>query len=290
MTSFASISGAGAQTDLMVLFFLLETLGNETIEDVMIELTAGDGHKFSAYRADPAEAPKGAVVVVQEVFGVNPHIRKIADSYAAKGYVAIAPSLFDRVKAGVELGYDEGSLAEGLSLMQRAGLEQPLGDIQATVDAVKSAGKVAIVGYCWGGYLAYVSANRVSGVACAVGYYGGGIESDYREKRKVPTLLHFGENDPLIPFEQVTQFRAHRPEVSAFAYAAGHGFNCDERESYNEEAAQTARERTLFWISQYVEGQPPITLKNAGAYAQQKTDKKKKKKAAAGDDLGPPMD
>lgn len=256
----------------------------------MIELTAGDGHTFSAYRADPAGAPKGAVLVLQEVFGVNPHIRKIVDSYAAKGYVAIAPSLFDRVKSGVELGYDEDSLAAGLSLMQQVGVERTLGDIQATVDAVKGAGKVAVVGYCWGGYLAYVSANRVNGIACAVGYYGGGIENDHREKRKIPTLLHFGENDPLIPFEEVTQFRAYRPEVSAFAYPAGHGFNCDERDSYDAEAAQKALERTLFWISQYVEGQPPITLKNAGAYAQQKTDKKKKKKADAGDDLGPPMD
>src|SRR6266545_2498799 len=141
----------------------------------MIELTAGDAHKFSAYRADPADTPKGAVVVIQEIFGVNPHIRKLADSFAAKGYVAIAPSLFDRVKTGVELEYDEGGLSDGLDLVKQVGTQWPLGDIQATVDAVKSAGKVAIVGYCWGGYLAYVCANRVSGVACAIGYYGGGI-------------------------------------------------------------------------------------------------------------------
>lgn len=256
----------------------------------MIELTAGDAHKFSAYRADPAGTPKGAVVIIQEIFGVNPHIRKLADSFAAKGYVAIAPSLFDRVKAGVELGYDESSLAEGLGLVKQVGTQGALGDIQATVDAVRSAGKVAIVGYCWGGYLAYISANRISGIACAIGYYGGGIVDDYREKRKVPTLLHFAENDPLIPFEEVIQFRAHRPDVSAFSYPGGsHGFNCDERDSYNEEAAQKALDRTLFWISQYVEGQAPIALKNAGSYAQAKTDKKKKKKAAA-DDLGPPMD
>jgi carboxymethylenebutenolidase len=256
----------------------------------MIELTAGDAHKFSAYRADPAGTPKGAVVIIQEIFGVNPHIRKLADSFAAKGYVAIAPSLFDRVKAGVELGYDESSLAEGLGFVKQVGTQGALGDIQATVDAVRSAGKVAIVGYCWGGYLAYISANRISGIACAIGYYGGGIVDDYREKRKVPTLLHFAENDPLIPFEEVIQFRAHRPDVSAFSYPGGsHGFNCDERDTYNEEAAQKALDRTLFWISQYVEGQAPIALKNAGSYAQAKTDKKKKKKAAA-DDLGPPMD
>jgi carboxymethylenebutenolidase len=255
----------------------------------MIELTASDGHKFSAYRADPADAPKGAVVVVQEIFGINPHIRKVTDGFAAKGYIAIAPSLFDRVKAGVELGYDEDGFSQGLGLMQQVGAELPLGDIQATVDAVSSAGKVAIVGYCWGGYLAYVSGNRVNGLACAVGYYGSGVENAYQEKRKIPTLLHFGEIDPLIPFEQVTQFRARRPDVSAFSYQAGHGFNCDERDGYNAEAAQKALERTLFWISQYVEGQPPVMLKNAGTYAQQKSDKKKKKKKDA-DDLGPPMD
>jgi carboxymethylenebutenolidase len=256
----------------------------------MIELTAGDGHTFSAYRADPSGAPKGAVVVLQEVFGVNPHIRTITDAFAAKGYLAIAPSLFDSVRPGVELGYDEASLYEGASLAQQVGKERALGEIQATVDAVKSAGKVAIVGYCWGGYLAYAAGNRVSGLACAVGYYGGGVVDDHGEKRKVPTLLHFGENDPLIPFEAMSQFRAHRPDVSVFSYPdAAHGFNCDQRDGYQEDAALKALDRTLFWISQYVEGQPPIALKNSGAYAQAKVDKKKKKKETA-DDLGPPMD
>ncbi len=256
----------------------------------MIELTASDAHKFSAYRADPTDAPKGAVVVVQEPFGVNPHIRKIADAFAAKGYVAIAPSLFDRAQTGIELGYDDAGLSAGLDLMQQVGTERSLADIQATVDAVKSVGKVAIVGYCWGGYLAYLAANRVNGIACAIGYYGAGIVDDRREKRKIPTLLHFAENDPLIPFDDVVQFRAYRPDVSAFCYpAATHGFNCDERDSYDEAAAHAALDRTLFWISQYVEGQPPIALKNAGTYAQAKIDKKKKKKSAA-DDFGPPMD
>lgn len=256
----------------------------------MIELTAGDGHKLSAYRADPDGTPKGAVVVVQDIFGINPQIRKITDEFAAKGYVAIAPSLFDAVKADVALGYDEGGRAEGLELAQRVGTERAIADIQQAVDAVKSTGKVTIVGYGWGGYLTYLSANRVSGVACTVAYYGDGIVDDYREKRKVPTLLHFGENDPLIPFEEVGQFRSQRPDVSAFSYpGAAHAFNCDDRDSYHDEAATAARERTLLWISQYVEGQPPIALKNAGAYAQAKVEKKKKKKEAA-DDLGPPMD
>ena len=254
----------------------------------MIELTAGDGHKFSAYRADPDGTPKGAVVVVQDFFGINPQIRKIADQFAAKGYIAIAPSLFDSVKTDVALGYDEGGLAEGVELTQQVGTDRAIGDIQQAVDAIKSAGKVTIIGYGWGGYLAYLSANRVSGVACTVGYYGDGIVEDYREKRKVPTLLHFGEDDPRIPFEDVGQFRAHRPDVSAFSYpGAAHAFNCDDRDSYNGEAAKAALERTLVWISQYVEGQPPVLLKNAGAYAQAKVEKKKKKKEGA-DDLGPP--
>jgi len=255
----------------------------------MIELTASDGHKFSAYRADPADTPKGGVVVLQEIFGVNSHIRQITDSFAAQGYVAIAPALFDRVRTGVELGYAETDFSTGMDLMKQAGAEGPLDDIQTTVDSVKSAGKVAIVGYCWGGYLAYVSANHVDGLACAIGYYGAGVENEYQGKRKIPTLLHFGERDPLIPFEDVIQFRANRPDVSAFTYpAAGHGFNCDERDSYDEQAAQKALEHTLFWISQYVVGQPPVTLKNAGSYAQAKTDKKKTKKKEAADDLGPP--
>ncbi len=255
----------------------------------MIELTADDGHKFSAYRVDPAETPKGAVVVLQETYGINSHIRKLADSFAAKGYVAIAPSLFDRVKPNVELGYDEPGMTEGLNVASQIATQEALRDIQAAVDAVKEIGKVAVVGYSWGGYLAYASAKDVKGLACAVAYYGNGIEDDLDGRRKIPTLVHFGESDVVIPFDKATQFRRRRPDVSAFSYpAAGHGFNCDERNSFNADAAEAALDRTLFWISQFVVGQEPVQLKNAGAYAMAKTDKKKKKEATA--DLGPPMD
>lgn len=255
----------------------------------MIELTASDGASFSAYRADPADAPKGAVVVLQDVFGVTPEIRKIADAFAARGYVAIAPCLFDRVKPGISLAHDDLGKAEGAAISAEVRKDQAISDIQVTVDAVKDAGKVAVVGYCWGGDLAYTAANKVSGIACVIGYDGGGAVTDYREKRKVPTLLHFGENDPELPLEQITQFRAWRPDVSAFTYpGAAQGFGCNERGSHREDAAEKALERTLFWISQYVEGQKPILLKNAGAYAQAKTEKKKKKKGD--DDLGPPME
>jgi carboxymethylenebutenolidase len=229
----------------------------------MIELTASDGTSFSAYRADPP-------------------------AYAARGYVAIAPSLFDRVKPGVVLGHDDAGQADGAAISREVNKDQAISDIQAAVDAVKGAGRIAIVGHCWGGDLAYAAANRVNGIACVVGYDGSETVADYREKRRVPTLLHFGENDPQLPMEQITQFRAHRPDVSAFTYpGAAQGFGCDERNSYREDAAQKALERTLLWISQYVEGQPPVLLKNAGAYAQAKTEKKKKKKD---EDLGPPMD
>jgi carboxymethylenebutenolidase len=255
----------------------------------MIDITSSDGHSFSAYRADPGDAAKGAVIVLQEFFGLNSYIQKEADRFAAKGYVAIAPSLFDREKKGVSLAYDQTGLSEGIELTKSIGIAHALDDIQATIDSVANVGKVAIVGYSWGGYLAYLSANRVRGLSCAVGYYGPGIPQDSSEKRKVPTLLHFGEADFYIPFEDVVQFRANRPEVSAFSYPnAGHGFHCDEREAYNAQAAEVSLERTLFWISQFVEGQPPIALKNSGSYAQQKTDKKKKK--SDGDDMGPPME
>jgi carboxymethylenebutenolidase len=256
----------------------------------MIEITADDGTSFSAYRADPNAPPKGAVVILQDVFGITPEIQRITDAFAANGYIAIAPSLFDRVKPGVSLGHDEAGQADGATIVEQLSKDQAISDIQATVNAVRDAGKVAVVGYCWGGDLAYAAANRVSGIACVVGYDGSETASDYREKRKVPTLLHFSESDPRIPLEQITQFRAWRPDVSAFTYpGAAQRFGCDARDGNREDAVQTALDRTLRWISQYVEGQPPILLKNAGAYAQAKVDKKKKKKGGD-DDLGPPME
>jgi carboxymethylenebutenolidase len=255
----------------------------------MIELTASDEHKLSAYRADPSGIPKGAVVVVHDIFGINPHIRKVTDDFAASGYIAIAPSLFDRAKSGATLGYDDAANAEGLQLKEQVGREGPLADIRAAVDAVGSAGKIAIVGYGWGGYLAYRSANEIGGLACSIGYYSGEIVDQPGAKRKIPTLLHFGKDDLEIPYDAVIQFSARRPDVSAFSYSAGHGFDCVQRDGYDAEEEKKALGRTLFWISQYVEGQPPIALKNAGAYAQAKTDKKKGKKKG-GDDLGPPLD
>ncbi len=235
----------------------------------MIELTAADGHAFSSYRSDPADAPKGGVIVLQAAYGVNGHIRSVADAFAAQGYLAIAPALFDRVEKGVELAYGEAGLAAGLEMVKQTGENGALADIQAAVDAAGSAGKVAVVGYGWGGYLSFLSANQVNGLACAISYFGEEIVDELREKRRIPTLLHFGESEP------VSQFRARRPDVSVYCYAA-----------HDEPAAQLALDRTLFMISQYVEGQPAIAMKNSGAYLAQKPEKKKKTAAAVND--GPP--
>ncbi|MGJ4904077.1 dienelactone hydrolase family protein [Bradyrhizobium sp. HKCCYLRH2060] len=246
-----------------------------------IKLTASDGHTFQAFRADPTDAPKGAIVVLPDGADAAGRLRKIADAFAASGYVVIAPELSP--PAAIE------STVEGEPAKSVPDPATPLlAEVQSTVDSVKDCGKVAVVGFGAGGGLAYDAANRVSGVACAVSYYATGVVNAAGAKRKIPTLLHFGEADIVVPFAEVTMFRAYHPEVSAFSYPnAAHAFD-GNGETYDESAAALAHERTLAWISQYVVGQPPITLKNAGAYALAKTDKKKKKKAD--DDMGPPTD
>jgi carboxymethylenebutenolidase len=250
-----------------------------------IDLTATDGHTFTAYRVGPADTPKGAVVLLQDIPGADGKTSRIADAFAADGYLAIVPTFTEPPAVD---GEPEAEGAAEKAAEDAA--SQLLAEIQSTVDSVKACGKVALVGYGVGGGLAYTAANRINGLACAVSYYGTGIVDNYGEKRKIPILLHFGEADPLVPFDEVSQFRAYRPEVSAFSYpGAAHEFDTDGNASYDESAAKLALDRTMAWISQYVVGQPPIALKNAGAYAQAKVDKKKKTKSAA-DDMGPPMD
>lgn len=256
----------------------------------MMELTTGSAQKFSAYRADPEGAPKGAVIVLHDVHGLDSRIRQFTDGFAEKGYVAVAPSLFDPLRPNAEFGRDPDGETEGRSLKAQLDGDWPIAAIQATVDAMKPSGKVAVVGYSWGGTLAYLAANKVSGLACAVGYTAEDILDGAREKRRIPTLLHFAEKDQLMPDEAIIQFRAQRPDVSTFLYPdARHNFPVPESGDYDDAAAVTALERTLFWISQYVEGQGPVMLKNAGSYAQAKSDKKGKKKSGA-DDMGPPLD
>ena len=223
-----------------------------------IGLKASDGFLLGGYRADPPKEsnggkPKGCLVVIQEIFGVNHHIRNVCDRFAALGYAAVAPAMFDRAKADVELGYDKPAMDEGVKLRAAIKLEDSLKDVQAAIDAAKSAGKVGVVGYCWGGSLAFLAATRLSGLTCAVGYYGGKIASHKDENPKVPTILHFGEQDHGIPMTDVEKVKAARPEVKVYTWPAGHGFSCDERASYDAASHEKALKITLDFFRQNLE-------------------------------------
>jgi len=222
-----------------------------------ITLTAADGFESSAYVSEPPHAPKGAIVVLQEIFGVNSHIRSIADGYAAAGYLAIAPSTFDRVEPGVQLGYTPEDMKRGSGLKAAVEALPPPGvlqDIQAAVDFAASAGKVGIVGYCWGGLLVWRAAEQVRGLSAAVAYYGGGMTMGSEPSRRpaVPTMAHFGDQDTHISLESVKAFEQAQPEVEVHLYAANHGFNCDQRGSYDAGAAATALERSLYHFGKHV--------------------------------------
>ena len=210
-----------------------------------ITLAAKDGHKLQAYRADPAGKPRGALVVLQEIFGVNKHMRRLADDFAREGYVAVTPALFDRVEKGIELGYDAKSVESGRDIRAKVPLDGTLADLRAAIDYAKQFGKVGVIGYCWGGGLAFLAATRLDGVAAAVGYYGGLVAANAQEKPRVPVMLHFGDSDQSIPMADVEKVKQARPDVTTYVYKAGHGFACDERGSYNAEATKTALERTL---------------------------------------------
>jgi carboxymethylenebutenolidase len=217
-----------------------------------IELAASDGFRLSAYRADPAGHPRGGIVIAQEIFGVNRHIRGVCDGFAADGYLAIAPALFDRCERGVDIGYTEADIARGRALKARAALEPALTDIAAARDVAKEAGNVAVVGFCWGGYVAWMVAARLAGFACAIPYYGGGMTDAIDVTLRCPVMAHFGERDAGIPVAGVQQLMAAHPDAKVFLYAAGHGFNCDVRASFDAAAAAQARARTLEFLRQHV--------------------------------------
>ena len=217
-----------------------------------IELSAADGHRLSAYRADPAAKPRGGVVVIQEIFGVNSHIKSVADGYAADGYLAIAPATFDRVQRGVDLGYTADDIAKGRALKDKSPADAAMMDIEAAVKAAAAAGKVGIVGYCWGGLLAWLASARVPGLACAAPYYGGGMPDHIGIAPRCPVMAHFGERDQHIPLEGVKKLAAAHPQHTVHVYAADHGFNCDQRGSFDAPSAKLARERTLAFFRQHV--------------------------------------
>ncbi len=217
-----------------------------------IELTASDGHTLAAWRAEPGGTPRGALVVAQEIFGVNSHIRGICDGFAADGYVAIAPALFDRYERGVDIGYTPPDVARGRELKALARADVALLDLAAARVAASSAGKVGVIGYCWGGYLAWLASARLQGFACAVPYYGGGMTDAIAEVPGCPVMAHFGERDSMIPVAGVKALAAAHPAAQVYLYPADHGFNCDQRGSYDAASARLARERTLAFLRQNI--------------------------------------
>ena len=220
-------------------------------------LTSADGFTFSAYVAKPEGTPRGAIVVLQEIFGVNSHIRAVADRFAAQGYLAVAPATFERVKTGVELGYTADDTSAGMAL--KSAVEalpdtEVLQDIQAAIDhaAKLGGGKVGIIGFCWGGLLAWRSACLLKGLSAAVPYYGGGITSQTEIARQpqCPVMAHFGDRDHWIPMEGIEAFKQAHPDVAVHVYSADHGFNRDQPGSHDEAAATLARERTLAFLAE----------------------------------------
>lgn len=218
----------------------------------MIRLTAADGHGFGAYHAQPRDMRAGGVIVVQEIFGVNAHIRDVCDWLAEAGYEAVAPALFDRLTPGVDLGYDEAGITEGRELVGRLGWETPVTDIRAAAQFLDPDLRVGVVGYCWGGTITWLAACRLP-IACAAPYYGRQIIDFVDEKPQCPMVMHFGAVDPLIPQDVVERIGEAHPDIPIHVYeGAGHGFNCDRRADWRPEAASLARARTLALFARHL--------------------------------------
>lgn len=226
-------------------------MGNK-MRGEMIRLTSADGHSFGAYIARPNGTPRGAIIVVPEIFGVNHHIRAVTERFTADGYLAIAPALFDRFERNVDMSYTPDAVARGRAIKVQVTIEMAMADLATTRDYVAHAGKVGIVGYCWGGFITWLASAYLPGISCAVPYYGGGMLEHQEIQPKVPVMAHFGEKDAILPVVGVRQLAAKHPSAQIFIYAADHGFNCDERGSYNQAAADLARERTLAFFRQHV--------------------------------------
>jgi carboxymethylenebutenolidase len=217
-----------------------------------LTLTASDGHRLGAYRADPNGAPRAGIVVIQEIFGVNHHIRNVCDRFAAEGYAAVAPALFDRIQKDYQSGYSPEEIERSRKFVANPDWDAMLRDTQAAIDEGKSAGPVAITGFCMGGTIAFLAATRLDGLYASVGYYGGRIVAFADEKPRCPTQLHFGEQDQSIPMADVETIKKKRPDCDIHVYKdAGHGFHCDERGSFHQSSSAVAWERTLAWLSRW---------------------------------------
>jgi len=218
-----------------------------------IKLTASDNFQLGGYRADPVTAPKAAVVVIQEIFGVNHHIRAVCDRFAGNGYVAIAPAIFDRIEPNFQSGYSPEEVAVARKFVANPDWPAMLRDSQAAIDAAKDVGPVGMIGFCLGGSVAYAAATKLSGLSAAIGYYGGAIVRFADDAPKVPTQLHFGEKDAGIPLGDVDIIRAKRPDLEIHVYpGAQHGFNCDERASYDPASSGIAKQRSLDFFARHL--------------------------------------
>ncbi|HEX7792243.1 MAG TPA: dienelactone hydrolase family protein [Afipia sp.] len=218
-----------------------------------VTLTASDGFKLGGYRADPAGAPKGAIVVIQEIFGVNSHIRNVCDRLANEGYVAIAPAIFDRIEPDFQSGYSPDEVAVARKFVAAPDWPAMLRDTQAAIDSTKGVGAIGIIGFCLGGSLAYAAATKLSGLSAAVGYYGGAVVRFADDKPTVPTQLHFGEKDSGIPLSDVETIKTKRPDVDIFVYSgAQHGFGCDERASFDKPSSDLAWQRSLAFFGKHL--------------------------------------
>jgi carboxymethylenebutenolidase len=217
-----------------------------------IELKPEGAGPIRAWRADPSGKPRGGVVVIQEIFGVNSHIRSVTDKFAAEGYLAVAPAIFEHVEPKFEVGYDAQSRERGIAIMNKVDHEQILRDAAAAIQVAKEGGKVGIVGFCLGGTVAWAAAGQLSGLSAAVGYYGGGIIGRKDLKPKVPTLLHFGDKDAHIPIPGVKEVATAHPDVEVHIYPADHGFNCDQRDSYDAPSAALAWTRSLEFLKKHI--------------------------------------
>ena len=216
-----------------------------------ISLTAADGHRLAAYEARPETGARAGLVVIQEVFGVNHHIRAVADGFAGHGYAVVAPSLFDRAERGVELAYGEDDLARGRVLRTGIGWDGPVSDVAAAIAHLANDGPVGVIGYCWGGSVAWLSATRL-GPGCAVCYYGGQIVQFKDETAGCPVLMHFGARDPIITADDVTAIRAAQPNAEIHVHDAGHGFSCTARADYAPDVAASALARTLTFLETHL--------------------------------------
>jgi carboxymethylenebutenolidase len=219
----------------------------------MLTLTAEDGHRLSAYRATPSGKPRGGLVVIQEIFGVNHHIKNVTDGFAKDGYVAIAPALFDRVERDFETGYQPADIERGRMVRGKLQIEDAVKDVRAAVKELQKAGlKVGVVGYCFGGTVAWLAATRIDGVAAAASFYGGGVADAAGEVPKCPVIFHFGETDQSIPKDHWDRIKAAHPKIPMHIYPAGHGFACDERASFHADSAKLARQRTIDFFHQHI--------------------------------------